>query len=89
MKIYTPEMFVEKYRVTRLKPCDINLPHPVSVKGRKGYKKARAVSLRVSYNLKCGCSVAVFIDVDSHYRQIQWYMLTEEEKKAIQKAIGI
>lgn len=48
-----------------------------------------AVNNVVSAFRRQGYAVSIMLLVDGHYRKIQWRMLSDEEKKNIQEALGI
>ena len=48
-----------------------------------------AVSIRVAENKAFGYAASIMLLVDGHYRKMQWRVLSDEEKKSIQDALGI
>lgn len=89
MNVYTEYMLASLFNVTTTSPFECNLKNPVPVKGRKSYHNAMAVSIRVAENKAIEPAVSLMLLVDGHYRNIQWNMLTDNEKICIQKALGI
>lgn len=89
MSVYTEAMLASLFNVTTTSPYEGDLENPVPVKGRKSYCNAVVVSIRVSENKAFGYAVSIMLLVDEHYRKIQWRVLSDEEKKNIQDALGI
>lgn len=48
MNVYTEYMLASLFNVTTTSPFECNLKNPVPVKGRKSYRNAMAVSIRVA-----------------------------------------
>lgn len=89
MSVYTEAMLASLFNVTTTSPYECDLEDPVPVKGMKSYRNAVAVSIRVSENKAFGYAVSIMLLVDGHYRKMQWRVLSDEEKKNIQDALGI
>lgn len=89
MKAYTEYMLAGLFKVTTTSPYECDLKNPVPVKGRKSYRNAMAISIRVAENKAIGYAVSLMLLVDGHYRKIQWRMLSNDEKICIQKELGI
>ena len=89
MSVYTEAMLASLFNVTTTSPYECDLENPVPVKGRKSYRNAMAVSIRVAENKAFGYAASIMLLVDEHYRKIQWRVLSDEEKKNIQDALGI
>lgn len=89
MNVYTEYMLASLFNVTTTSPFECNLKNQVPVKGRKSYRNAMAVSIRVAENKAIGPAVSLMMLVDGHYRKIQWRMLSDSEKICIQKALGV
>ena len=89
MSVYTEAMLASLFKVTTTSPYECDFEIPVPVKDRKSYCNAVAVSIRVSENKAFGYAVSIMLLVDELYRKIQWRVLSDEEKKNIQDALGI
>ena len=89
MNVYTEAMLASLFNVTTTSSYECDFEIPVPVKGRKSYCNAVAVSIRVSENKAFGYAVSIMLLVDGHYRKMQWRVLSDEEKKNIQDALGI
>lgn len=89
MSVYTEAMLASLFNVTTTSPYECDLENPVPVKDRKSYRNAMAVSIRVAENKAFGYAVSIMLLVDGHYRKMQWRVLSDEEKKSIQDALGI
>lgn len=70
MNVYTEYMLTSLFNVTAVSPFECNLNNPVPVKGRKSYRNAMAVSIRVAENKAIGPAVSLMVLVDGHYRKI-------------------
>lgn len=87
MNVYTEYMLASLFNVTTTSPFECNLNNPVPVKGRKSYRNAMAVSIRVAENKAIGPAVSLMVLVDGHYRKIQWRMLSDSEKNMYSKSL--
>lgn len=69
MSVYTEAMLASLFNVTTTSPYECDLENPVPVKGRKSYRNAMAVSIRVAENKAFGYAVSIMLLVDGHYRK--------------------